>query len=134
MQEKLKQQSQKDRSNSPNNSMDANDTDDYKSILDASSLQEGDSFLDSRVLGTQSSEEFDGLRVQISPEKVLNLPYLSQAQTKALTGKTYSPEKVLNLPYLSQAQAKALTGKTYSPEKVLNLPYLSQAPTKGTYR
>lgn len=94
MQEKLKQQSQKDRSNSPNISIDANETDDDKSILDDSSLQEGDSFLDSRVLGTQSTEELEGLRVQISPEKVLNLPYLSQAQTKALTGITYSPEKL----------------------------------------
>ena len=104
MQEKLKQQSQKDRSNSPNNSMDANETDDYKSILDASSLQEGDSFLDSRVLGTQSSEECDGLRVQISPEKVLNLPYLSQAQTKALTDPT--PELQLRQSLVASAKMK----------------------------
>jgi uncharacterized lipoprotein YbaY len=62
--------------------------------------------------------------VPLLEEKVLHLPYLSQAQTKALTGKTYSPEKVLNLPYLSQAQTKALTGKTYSSEKVLHLPSL----------
>lgn len=88
MQEKIKQQSQKDlvRANSPNITDDLNnETDDEKSILDASDLPEGDSFLDSRVLN--SNEELDGLRVQISPEKVLNLPYLSQAQTKALTGK-----------------------------------------------
>lgn len=88
MQEKLKQQSQKDliRANSPSDSNDLNnETDDEKTILDASDLPEGDSFLDSRVL--DSNEELDGLRVQISPEKVLNLPYLSQAQTKALTGK-----------------------------------------------
>lgn len=104
MQEKLKQQSQKDRSNSPNISMDENETDDDKSILDASSLQEGDSFLDSRVLGTQSSDELDGLRVQISPEKVLNLPYLSQAQTKALTDPT--PELQLRQSLVASAKMK----------------------------
>lgn len=91
MQEKLKQKSQKDRdtviTNSSEHSIDLSNetlTDDEKSLLDVSSLPEGDSFLDSRVLGPE--EELDGLRVQISPEKVLNLPYLSQAQTKALTG------------------------------------------------
>ncbi|VDI26251.1 Rab GTPase-binding effector protein 1 [Mytilus galloprovincialis] len=105
MQEKIKQQSQKDlvRANSPNITDDLNnETDDEKSILDASDLPEGDSFLDSRVLN--SNEELDGLRVQISPEKVLNLPYLSQAQTKALTDPT--PELQLRQSLIASAKSK----------------------------
>ncbi|XP_063396040.1 rab GTPase-binding effector protein 1-like isoform X2 [Mytilus trossulus] len=105
MQEKLKQQSQKDlvRANSPNITADLNnETDDDKSILDASDLPEGDSFLDSRVL--DSNEELDGLRIQISPEKVLNLPYLSQAQTKALTDPT--PELQLRQSLIASAKSK----------------------------
>lgn len=107
IQEKIKQQSQKDNvtSFSPNMSLDINnETDDDKSLLEASSLQEGDSFLDSRVLGTRSAEEIDGLRVQISPEKVLNLPYLSQAQTKALTDPT--PELQLRQSLIASAKSK----------------------------
>lgn len=105
MQEKLKQQSQKDliRASSPSESNDLNnETDDEKTILDASDLPEGDSFLDSRVL--DSNEELDGLRVQISPEKVLNLPYLSQAQTKALTDPT--PELQLRQSLIASAKSK----------------------------
>lgn len=108
MQERLKQKSRDKEtviSNSSEHSLDLNSetlTDDEKSLLDVSSLPEGDSFLDSRVLGPD--EEQDGLRVQISPEKVLNLPYLSQAQTKALTDP--SPDLQLRQTLLASAKSK----------------------------
>ncbi|XP_033747222.1 rab GTPase-binding effector protein 1-like [Pecten maximus] len=49
--------------------------------------QEGDSFLDAKVAEADRSE-IDGIRVQISPEKTLNLPSLSEAQKRAITDPT----------------------------------------------
>ncbi|KAK3084568.1 hypothetical protein FSP39_015613 [Pinctada imbricata] len=45
---------------------------------------EGDSFLDSQVEGGLE----EGLRVQISPEKTIHMPHLSETQLKALTDPT----------------------------------------------
>lgn len=62
------------------------------SILD--STQEGDSFLDAKVHETLQTD-MDGIRVQISPDKTLNLPSLSEAQRKAIVGKW----NVINIIY-----------------------------------
>lgn len=53
----------------------------------ADTSQGGDSFLDAKVAEVDRSE-IDGIRVQISPEKTLNLPSLSEAQKRAITDPT----------------------------------------------
>ncbi|XP_060079265.1 rab GTPase-binding effector protein 1-like [Ylistrum balloti] len=64
--------------------------DSTKSLSDpdlANVSQEGDSFLEAKVVEADRSE-LDGIRVQISPEKTLNLPSLSEAQKRAITDPT----------------------------------------------
>jgi hypothetical protein len=43
-------------------------------------------FLDSGLHETQSLSEVDNLTIRISPEKVINLPSLTDAQVRAITG------------------------------------------------
>lgn len=56
------------------------------SDLELNSLSEQE-FLDSGAPDTQSLNEVDNLTIRISPEKVINLPHLTEAQVKAITGK-----------------------------------------------
>lgn len=65
---------------------------------------DGDSILDSVVGTSQSETEVDGMRIQISPEKVLNLPLLSEAQSKALTDPT--PETEARKSLLASVKVK----------------------------
>lgn len=51
-----------------------------------SSLNDQD-YLDSGVHETRSLNEMDNMTIRISPEKVINLPSLTEAQVRAITGK-----------------------------------------------
>ncbi|XP_053376011.1 rab GTPase-binding effector protein 1-like isoform X2 [Mercenaria mercenaria] len=62
-------------------------------------------FLDSGVHETRSLNEMDNLTIRISPEKVINLPSLTEAQVKAITAPTPENEARKNL----MASAKSKT-------------------------
>jgi len=51
-----------------------------------SSLAEQD-YIDNSEHDTRSLNEMDNLTIRISPEKVINLPSLTEAQVRAITGK-----------------------------------------------
>lgn len=53
-----------------------------------SSLTEQD-FIDNSEHETRSLNEVDNLTIRISPEKVINLPSLTEAQVRAITGTVF---------------------------------------------
>ena len=55
------------------------------SNLEISTMTEAD-FINSSVQETRSLCDMDNLTIRISPEKVINLPSLTEAQVKAITG------------------------------------------------
>ena len=58
------------------------------SNLEISSMTEQD-YINSSAQETRSLSEMDNLTIRISPEKVINLPSLTEAQVKAITGNTH---------------------------------------------
>ena len=55
------------------------------SNLEICSMSEQD-YINSSVQETRSLSEMDNLTIRISPEKVINLPSLTEAQVKSITG------------------------------------------------
>lgn len=55
-----------------------------------SSVAEQD-LIDSSVHETRSLNEMDNMTIRISPEKVINLPSLTEAQVRAITGESRIP-------------------------------------------
>ena len=55
------------------------------SNLEISTMSEQD-FVNSSAQETRSLSEMDNLTIRISPEKVINLPSLTEAQVKSITG------------------------------------------------
>ena len=58
------------------------------SNLEICSMSEQD-YINSSVQETRSLSEMDNLTIRISPEKVINLPSLTEAQVKSITGKYF---------------------------------------------
>lgn len=59
--------------------------DEIRKSLSSPDINFDDKFLDSGV--HDSLSEVDGMTIRISPDKVLNLPSLTEAQMKSITGK-----------------------------------------------
>lgn len=56
------------------------------SNLEISTLTDQD-YVNSSIQETRSLSDMDNLTIRISPEKVINLPSLTEAQVKAITGR-----------------------------------------------
>ncbi|XP_060582022.1 rab GTPase-binding effector protein 1-like [Ruditapes philippinarum] len=76
-------------------------------------------FLDSGLHETQSLSEVDNLTIRISPEKVINLPSLTDAQVRAITAPT--PENEARKSLIASAKSKtdsiSLQGKRLVSDK-----------------
>ncbi|KAL4223722.1 growth factor [Mactra antiquata] len=88
------------------------------SDLELNSLSEQE-LLDSSALETRSLNEVDNMTIRISPEKVINLPSLTEAQVKAITDPT--PENEARKSLLATAKSKtdnvSLQGKRLVSDK-----------------
>lgn len=87
------------------------------SNLEINSMSED--FLDSGVHETRSLNEADNMTIRISPEKVINLPSLTEAQVKAITDPTPENEakKLLLASAKSKSDSVSLQGKRLVSEK-----------------